>query len=303
MKKILVADTLNPEALEELESIPNFEVTLKTEMDEDELVKTIPDFHVTVVRGATKVTRRAIESASNLELIIRAGIGLDNIDLEAAREKGIQVANTPAATSISVAEHTFGLMLATVRNHGKANLSMKEHKWEKKVLSGTELFGKTLGIIGAGRIGQEVARRALAFGMTVIAYDIVDIKSELDIKQVSLDELLAQSDVISLHLPLTDQTKHMISDQEFEKMKDGIIIINAARGGTVDEGALLRALQSDKVRAAAIDVFEQEPPDDFSLIDHPNVIATPHIGAAAKEGQKRAGLEVVKILRERFTSE
>lgn len=300
MKKILVADTLNPEALEELKSIPNFEVTLKTGMDEDELVNTIADFHVTVVRGATKITRRVIESASNLELIIRAGIGLDNIDLEAAQEKGIQVANTPAATSISVAEHTFGLMLAAVRNHGKANLSMKEHRWEKKVLSGTELYGKTLGIVGAGRIGQEVAKRALAFGMTVIAYDVIEIKTDLDIKQVSFDELLAQSDIISLHLPLTDQTKHMVSNQEFEKMKDGTIIINAARGGTIDESALLQALQAEKVRAAAIDVFEKEPPDDFSLIDHPNVIATPHIGAAAKEGQKRAGMEVVEILRERY---
>lgn len=299
MKKILVADTLNPEALEELKSIPNFEVTLKPGMDEDELVNTIADFHVTVVRGATKITRRVIESASNLELIIRAGIGLDNIDLEAAQEKGIQVANTPAATSISVAEHTFGLMLAAVRNHGKANLSMKEHRWEKKVLSGTELYGKTLGIVGAGRIGQEVAKRALAFGMTVIAYDVIEIKTDLDIKQVSFDELLAQSDIISLHLPLTDQTKHMISNQEFEKMKDGTIIINAARGGTIDESALLQALQAEKVRAAAIDVFEKEPPDDFSLIDHPNVIATPHIGAAAKEGQKRAGMEVVEILRKR----
>jgi D-3-phosphoglycerate dehydrogenase len=301
MKKILVADSLNPEALEELKSIPNSEVTLKTGMNEDELVNTIPDFHVAVVRGATKLTRRVIESASNLELIIRAGIGLDNIDLEAAKEKEIQVANTPAATSISVAEHTFGLMLAAVRNHGKANLSMKEHKWEKKVLSGTELYGKTLGIIGAGRIGQEVARRALAFGMTVIAYDVIEIKTDLEIKQVSLDQLLAQSDIISLHLPLTDQTRHMISSQEFEKMKDGVIIINAARGGTVDEKALLEALQAEKVRAAAVDVFEKEPPDDFSLIDHPNVIATPHIGAAAKEGQKRAGMEVVKILRERLT--
>ncbi len=300
MKKILVADTLNPEALEELKSIPNIEVTLKTGMDEDELVNTIADFHVTVVRGATKITRRVIESASNLELIIRAGIGLDNIDLGAAREKGIQVANTPAATSISVAEHTFGLMLAAVRNHGKANLSMKEHRWEKKVLSGTELYGKTLGIVGAGRIGQEVAKRALAFGMTVIAYDVIEIKTDLDIKQVSFDELLAQSDIISLHLPLTDQTKHMVSNQEFEKMKDGTIIINAARGGTIDESALLQALQAEKVRAAAIDVFEKEPPDDFSLIDHPNVIATPHIGAAAKEGQKRAGMEVIEILRERY---
>lgn len=301
MKKVLVADPLNPEAFEELKSFPELEATLKTGMDEEELIRTIPDFHALVVRSATKVTKNAIEAASNLELIVRAGIGLDNIDLTAAQEKGIQVANTPSATSISVAEHTFGLMLATVRNHGKANLSMKEHKWEKKLLSGTELYGKTLGIIGVGRIGQEVTRRALAFGMKVIAYDIIEIKTDLDVKQVPLEELIAQADLITLHLPLTEKTKHMISDKEFEKMKDGVIIINASRGGTVDETALLKALEAGKVRAAALDVFEKEPPDDFSLIDHPNIIATPHIGAAAKEGQKRAGMEVVKILKERLT--
>jgi D-3-phosphoglycerate dehydrogenase len=219
----------------------------------------------------------------------------------ASKEKGIQVTNTPAATSISVAEHTFGLMLAAVRNHGRANLSMKEHKWEKKILSGTELYGKTLGIIGIGRIGQEVAKRALAFGMKVIAYDIIEVETNLDVKQVTLDDLLSQADIITLHLPLTEKTKHMISDQEFEKMKAGVILINASRGGIVDENALLKAVESEKVRAAGLDVFEQEPPDDFSLIDHPNVIATPHIGAAAKEGQKRAGMEVVKILKERLT--
>lgn len=301
MKKILVADALSPDALDKLKSIPEFDVTLKTGMNEDELVKTIPDFHATVVRGATKVTGKAIDAASNLELIVRAGIGLDNIDLEAAKAKGIQVANTPAATSISVAEHTFGLMLAAVRNHGKANLSMKEHKWEKKLFSGTELYGKTLGVMGFGRIGQEVAKRALAFGMNVIAFDIIEIKCEMDVQQVSWDEVLAQADIITLHLPLTDKTRHMISDKEFAMMKDGVILINASRGGTVDEKALKNALDSDKVRAAALDVFEKEPPDEFSLVDHPNVIATPHIGAAAKEGQKRAGMEVVSILKERLT--
>lgn len=303
MKKILIADPLSPEAFEKLKSIPGFEVTLKTGMDEAELIKTIPDFHATVVRGATKVTKNAIEAASNMELIVRAGIGLDNIDVAAAQEKGIQVTNTPAATSISVAEHAFGLMLAAVRNHGRANLSMKEHKWEKKILSGTELYGKILGIIGIGRIGQEVAKRAIAFGMKVIAYDVIDVKTDLDVKQVDLEELITQADIITLHIPLTEDTKHIISEAAIEKMKDGVIIINASRGGTVDEAALLRALESGKVRAAGLDVFEKEPPDDFSLVDNPNVIATPHIGAAAKEGQKRAGMEVVKILKERLAQE
>ena len=300
MKKILVCDALNPAAFNELKSIPEFEVTLQTGMDETELIKTIPDFNAAIVRGATKLTKNVINVASNMELIVRAGIGLDNIDVEAAKEQGIQVANTPSATTISVAEHTFGLMLASVRNHGKANLSMKTHKWEKKILGGTELFEKTLGIIGSGRIGLAVAERAIAFGMNVVAFDIIEIKTDLDVKQVTLEELLAQSDIISFHLPLTDTTKHMISDDEFTQMKDGVIIVNASRGGVVDENALLNALESGKVRAAAIDVYEKEPTDNFSLIDHPNVIATPHIGAAAKEGQKRAGFEVVKILKERL---
>lgn len=301
MKKILIADSLDQEALEKIESIPDFEVTLKTGMDEDELVKTIPDFNAAVVRGATKITKKVIDAASNLELIIRAGIGLDNIDIAAAREKGVEVANTPAATSISVAEHTFGLMLAAVRNHGQANISMKEHRWDKKKLSGTELYGKMLGVIGIGRIGQEVAKRALAFGMKVMTYDVIDVETELDVKKVSFEELIGQADIITLHLPLTDKTKHMISDREFEKMKDGVILVNASRGGTVDEGALLRAIEAGKIRAAALDVFEKEPLEDYTLVNHPSVIATPHIGAAAKEGQKRAGMEVVSILRERLS--
>jgi D-3-phosphoglycerate dehydrogenase len=300
MKKILIADPLSPDAMDELGSFQEFDVTVKSGMDEDELVATIPDFHAAVVRGATKITSKVIDAASNLEIIVRAGIGLDNIDVQAAQTKGIQVANTPAATSISVAEHTFGLMLAAVRNHGKANLSMKEHKWEKKVLSGTEVYGKTLGVIGIGRIGQEVAKRALAFGMKVIAFDIIEVQTDLDIQQVSFEDVLAQADIITLHLPLTDKTKHMITDKEFDSMKNGVIIINASRGGTVDEHALQKALESGKVRAAGLDVFEKEPPDEFALVDHPNVIATPHIGAAAKEGQKRAGMEVVSILKEKF---
>lgn len=301
MKKILVADALNPDAFDELKAVPDFEVTLKTGMDEQELVSTIPGFDAIVVRSATKVTKNAIDAASDMDLIVRAGIGLDNIDLEAAKEKGIQVANTPSATTNSVSEMTFGLMLSAVRNLGQANLSMKQHKWEKKLLAGSELYEKTLGIIGSGRIGLDVAKKAIAFGMKVIVFDVVDIQTELEISQVSLDELLAQADIISLHLPLTEQTHHMISDAEFSRMKDGVILVNASRGGIVDEAALLKFLESGKVRAAAIDVYEKEPPVDSSLIDHPKVTASPHIGAAAKEGQKRAGFEVVRILKERLS--
>lgn len=298
MIKILIADHLDQEAVEQLQAIPNFEVTVKTGLSETELVQIIPDFDIVVVRSATKITRPVIEAGKNLKLIIRAGIGLDNIDVQAAKEKGVEVANTPAATSISVAEHTIGLMIGAVRHHGPANLSMKQHKWEKKAFTGTELYGKTLGIIGFGRIGTEVARRALAFGMKVIAYDVIPIKTDLLVTQVSLDELLKQADIITLHVPKT--SKPLLGEEEFAKMKDGVVIVNVARGGVVDEKALLKALNSGKVKAAALDVFEKEPPEDFTLIDHPKVTATPHLGASAEEGQKRAGLEVVRIIKEKF---
>ena len=298
MIKILIADHLDQEAVAQLQAVPNFEVTVKTGLNEAELAQIIPDYQIVVVRSATRITRPVIEAGKNLKLIIRAGIGLDNIDVQAARERGIEVANTPAATSISVAEHTLGLMLGAVRHHGPANLSMKQHKWEKKAFTGTELYGKTLGIIGFGRIGTEVARRALAFGMKILAYDVIPIKIDLPVKQVGLDELLTQADIITLHLPKTP--KPILGEAEFAKMKNGVVVVNAARGGVVDEQALLQALNSGKVKAAAIDVFSKEPPEDFSLIDHPRVTATPHLGASSEEGQKRAGLEVVRIIKEKF---
>ncbi len=300
MTRILIADHLDKEAVAELQKVPGFEVTEKVGLSEAELVQIIPEYEVVVVRSATKITRPVIEAGKNLKLIIRAGIGLDNIDVAAAREKGIEVANTPAATSISVAEHTLGLMIGAVRHHGPANLSMKQHKWEKKAFMGTELYGKTLGIIGFGRIGKEVAKRALAFGMEIIAYDVIPISTDLPVKQVSLDELLQKADIITLHVPKTP--KPLLGEEEFSKMKDGVVIVNVARGGVVDEKALLKALNSGKVKAAALDVFEKEPPEDFSLIDHPKVTATPHLGASAEEGQKRAGMEVVRILKEKFAA-
>jgi len=298
LTKVLIADPLDKEAVELLKAVPGFEVIVKTGLDEAGLVGTIPGFNAVVVRGATKITRPVIEAGTDLRIIVRAGIGLDNVDAAAAKEKKIAVANTPAATSITVAEHTFGLMLGAVRNHGRAVVSMKQHKWEKKALEGTELYGKTLGIIGCGRIGIEVARRAIAFGMKVIAYDVIPIKTDLAVTQVPMDELLAKSDLITLHIP--KQPQPVVGAAEILKMKDGVIIVNVARGGVVDEKALLDGLNSGKVRAAALDVFAKEPPEDFTLIDHPNVPPIPHLGAAAKEGQQRAGLEVVKILKERL---
>jgi D-3-phosphoglycerate dehydrogenase len=268
-------------------------------MSEADLVQTVPGYSAVVVRGASRITRPVIEAGKDLKVLVRAGIGLDNIDRDAAKEKGIAVANTPAATSITVAEHTFGLMLGAVRNHAKAVLSMKAHKWDKKSLEGTELFGKTLGIIGCGRIGIEVAKRALAFGMKVVVYDVIPVKTEVAVKQVPLEDLLAAADIITLHVP--KQAKPILGEAEFARMKDGVIIVNVARGGVVDEKALLAALSAGKVRAAALDVFDKEPPEDFSLVDHPNVIPIPHLGAAAVEGQQRAGLEVVRILKEKLS--
>jgi len=298
MNKILVADSLDKEAMELLKAVPGFEVMVKTGMDEAELVKTIPGFKAIVVRSATKVTKPVVNASTNLEIIVRAGIGLDNVDAAAAKAKGITVANTPAATTISVAEHAFGLMLGAVRQHGLANTTMKQHKWEKKALHGTELYQKTLGLIGCGRIGLAVAERAIAFGMNVIGYDVIPIRTALPVKQVTFDELLAKADIISLHVPKTGGP--ILGAAEFQKMKNGVILVNAARGGVVDEKALLDALNSGKVKAAAIDVFAKEPLEDWTLVDHPNVLAAPHIGAQAEEGQKRAGLEVVKILKEKL---
>ena len=298
MTKILVADKMDDEAVDRMKAIPGFEVTVKTGMDESALIETIPGYHAIVIRSATKVTRPVIEAAAALKLVVRAGIGLDNVDRAAAGEKGVEVANTPAATSISVAEHTFGLMLGAVRNHGKGVVSMKQHKWEKKALQGTELYEKTLGIIGCGRIGLEVAKRALAFGMKVLIYDIIPISTDLNVSQVPLEELLSKADIFTLHVP--KQPQPILGDAEFQKMKDGAIVVNVARGGVVDESALLAALESGKIRAAALDVYEKEPPEDFSLIDHPNVLPVPHLGAAAAEGQKRAGLEVVRILQDKL---
>jgi D-3-phosphoglycerate dehydrogenase len=298
MKKILIADSLDKEAVAELQAVPGFEVTVKPGLDEAGLVQIIPGFNAVVVRSATKITKPVIDASNGLQIVVRAGIGLDNVDSAAAKARGIQVANTPSATTISVAEYTFGLMLAAVRQQGKANLTMKQHKWEKKVLHGTELYGKTLGLIGAGRIGLAVAERALAFGMSVLAYDVIPIKTHLAVKQVPLDELVAKADVFSLHVPKTQAP--ILGPAEFAMMKKGVVLVNAARGGVVDEKALLEALNNGTVKAAALDVYAKEPPEDWTLIDHPNVTAAPHIASQAEEGQKRAGLEVVRILKEKL---
>ncbi len=255
------------------------------------LAEIIHQYEGMVVRGRTKVPANLLEKASKLKIIARAGVGVDNIDVQAAKKYGVSVVNTPTATTISVAEHTLALLLAFARRIPQANAGLKAGKWNKKSITGMELSGKTLGIIGVGRIGQAVADRARSFGMDILGYD--PLISEADLKSVGitpapLDSLYAQADVISIHAPLTIETKGMIGAAAFAKMKPGAILISTARGGIVDETALLENVNSGHLAGAALDVFESEPPRDSKLISHPNVVATPHIAAQTPEAQRRA---------------
>lgn len=265
-------------------------------IEPDALLDCIENYDALIVRGRTKVTKEVLTKASNLKVVGRCGVGVDNIDLAAAKEKGVTVVNAPVATTVAVAEHAMALMLAMVREITKADAGLKTGVWYKKEIKGTELNGKTLGVIGFGHIGSTVGKYARAFGMEVIAYDLV--ASDDQIKDhggepVSLDELFSRADVITLHVPLTDSTRHMIDEQAIAKMKDGVRIISAARGGVIDEDALLQALESGKVASAALDVFEKEPPKDSLLVKHPKLIATPHIGGETKEAQRRAAVDIV----------
>jgi D-3-phosphoglycerate dehydrogenase / 2-oxoglutarate reductase len=270
----------------------------------DDLLKIIPDYDALIVRGQTRVTAAVIDSATRLKVIGRAGVGVDNIDLEAAKKHNIAVVNTPTATTIAVAELSFGLLLALAREIPRADATMKQGQWSKKEFEGVELNGKILGIIGYGRIGIEVGRRAAAFGMNVVVYDPNVSEDELlhsDADPVSIQDLFAWSDFISLHLPLNVQTRDLIGPLALSQMKDGVRIVCAARGGIIDESALLSALNSGKVGGAALDVFEKEPPGLTELVSHPRVIATPHIGAQSAEALSRAAEdianEVLSVLR------
>jgi D-3-phosphoglycerate dehydrogenase / 2-oxoglutarate reductase len=267
----------------------NFEIT------PEELPNVLPGYDGVVVRSRTKIRQPLIDVCPNLKVIVRGGVGLDTIDADYARTKGITVMNTPKASSASVAELTIGYMFSLARSLYKATSTMKAEKWEKRAFEGDELGGKTLGLIGIGNIGKEVATRANALGMKVIAYDPY-VKEAAGVKLVSLDDLLAQADYISLHLPKTKESAGMIGKAQFEKMKTGVRVINCARGGIVDEAALYEALTNGKVAGAALDVYAEEPPTDWKLVKLDNVIASPHIGAATKEAQGRVGAEVAEKL-------
>ncbi len=301
--KVLIADSLDAKAVDLMKNHPALDVAYKNKLTPEELLKEIPGYHAIVVRSATKVTRPVIEAGKDLRLIARAGVGLDNVDQVAAKEHNIKVVNTPACTTISVAELAFGLMLALARNVGRANLSMKNGEWDKKSFQGCELYEKTLGLIGIGRIGQAVATRAQAFGMKVVAYDAVIKQSPLPfVQMVRLDDLLGQSDFVSLHIPFDKSAGATLKEEQFKKMKKGVFLVNCARGGTVDEKALLAALNDGTVAAAGIDVWEQEPTQNRDLVNHPNVIALPHLGASTDEGQARAGKEVAELVIAQFAA-
>lgn len=299
MKKVLICDPLAKEAITILENA-GLGVDEKIGLKEDELAACIGDYSAIIVRSATKVTRKVIEAGKKLEVIARGGVGLDNIDAACAKERGIPVLNTPKASSISVAELAIGLMFAVARLLPQADASVKAGKWEKKKFTGFELYGKRLGLIGIGRIGQEVAVRAMGLGMKVTTYDPFGccsptVQAPL-IDMCDLDSLIKESDIITLHVPKTKETAHMIGKKQLDMMKQGVVIINCARGGIVDEQALCEALKSGKVKGAAVDVFEKEPPEDNPLLKLDNVIVTPHIGASTVEGQFRVGTEIAALV-------
>jgi D-3-phosphoglycerate dehydrogenase / 2-oxoglutarate reductase len=291
--RILITDGLDQAGQSILRA--EAEVEDRNGISVDDLGRAISEYDALIIRGRTRVTPALLESAPRLRVIGRAGVGVDNIDLEAARNRSVVVVNSPTATTVAVAELTFGLLLALAREIPRADVSMKQGRWLKKELEGVELSGKTLGIIGYGRIGIEMGKRAAAFGMNVVAYDPFVQESEIragGADSVSLQDLFAWSDYISLHLPYDVHSRDLIGPMAIAQMKTGVRIVCAARGGILDEAALLSALKSGKVAGAALDVFSEEPPDSGELVAHPRVIATPHIGAQTIEAQSRAAEDI-----------
>ena len=291
--KVLITDGLNKQGRAILENYT--EIIDHTGISAEDLLEKVSESDALIVRGRTKVTTALLEAAPNLKVVGRAGVGVDNIDLATAQSRGVTVVNAPTATTIAVAEHTLALILSLFRHIGRADDSMKSGLWNKKELAGIELFGKTLGIIGMGRIGTEVAHRATAFGTTVLGYDPFldqDAIKQRGAQPTTQNDLLARSDLISMHLPLTPETRGMINGQTIGLMKRGTYLFCAARGGIIDETALLNGLESGQIAGAALDVFNTEPPGLSALVAHPNVVATPHIGAQTAEAQVRASVDI-----------
>lgn len=302
--KVLIADRIEANGISILEEFT--EVVVQTDITKEELIESIGNFDAVVVRSRTKITRDIIESADKLKVIARAGVGVDNIDVEAATERGIMVVNAPESASITVAEHTLGVIIALARKITLADKSVKEGKWEKSKFVGIELFGKTLGIIGIGRIGKQVALRLKGFEMKMIAYDpyiTEDEASKLGVTLVDLETLLEEADIITIHVPLSPETRHFISHRELELVKKDALLINCARGGIVDEDALYNALSEGKLGGVGLDVFEAEPPKDSPLLALDNVVVTPHIGASTIEAQQNASIIVAEEIKKVFNGE
>ncbi len=293
--QVLVCDNISPKGVACLEAQSELDVTLVTSGLTDEL---LANAEAVIVRSATKITPEVMDKAPKLRVVGRAGVGVDNVDVGYATKRGIVVMNTPAGNTISTTELTFSMMMALARKIPQAHMSMKEGKWDRKLYAGAELSGKTLGICGMGRIGSQVARRAIAFGMRILAYDpylSLNKARELQVELLELDELLGRSDFITVHMPLTDQTRDMINAESFTKMKDGVHLINCARGGIINEADLVAAVNGGKVAGAALDVYETEPcPEDSPLRAVPNIVMTPHLGASTKEAQESVGIEVAE---------
>ena len=305
MAKVLVSDALAPQGLEILERAPGIEVIDAPGIAPDALLERIRDVDGLVIRSGTKVTAEVIEAGEKLSVIGRAGIGVDNVDLAAATARGIVVMNTPGGNTVTTAEHAVALLVALARHIPQATASMKAGQWEKKKFVGLELFNRTLGVLGLGRIGQIVASRARGLGMKVIAYDPFlgeDAAAKLDVELASLDEVISRADVLTVHVPRTKDTTGLLGREAFAKAKRGVLVVNAARGGIVDEEALLEALDSGQVGGAALDVFEQEPvPADHPLVAHDRVICTPHLGASTEQAQLNVAVAVAEQVRDYLT--
>jgi D-3-phosphoglycerate dehydrogenase len=301
--RILVSDGIAAEGVELLRATPGFDVTVDTALSPEQLAETIGGYDGLIVRSATKVTADVLDHAGRLKVIGRAGTGVDNIDLEAATRAGTVVMNTPGGNSVAAAELTLSHLMALARNLPQANADLRAGRWERKRYTGIEIAGKTIGIVGLGRIGREVARRAKGLRMEILGFDPFvsrDAAAGMGIEYVALDDLLSRSDFVTLHLPLTDETRHLIDARALGRMKDGARLINCARGGLVDERALYEALDSGHLAGAGLDVFETEPPSESRLIEHPNVISTPHLGASTIEAQQRVGVEIAEKVRDFF---
>ncbi|WP_102029000.1 phosphoglycerate dehydrogenase [Salirhabdus sp. Marseille-P4669] len=292
---IFISDSLSEEGIAPLKQAENVQITVKTNLTEEALLQEIGEYDALLVRSQTQVTRAVLEKGKKLKVVGRAGVGVDNIDLDAATEHGVLVVNAPDGNTNSAAEHTMAMLMSLARKIPQAYYSLKQQKWDRKSYVGVELKGKTLGIVGLGRIGAEVAYRAKGQRLKVLAYDpfLTEEKAEkMGIQYATLEEVLQQSDFITVHTPLLKATKHIINKAAFDQMKPGVQIINCARGGIIDEDALFQAIVHKKVAGAALDVFEEEPIQNFSLLELPEVIATPHLGASTIEAQENVAIDV-----------